>query len=199
MQFAVRSGPESRLIVAGNTLIAAGHTRIGSGNIMIGPWDSLANSEYFEQGRKREQQKTNQPIGIRFDESKSLHERSCYTHTKTPTESISAAQLETGLRCGFSTPFHRETIGRWRHHRNPRALSENLHEIGIPKKNNPWLRPQGLILYLTGHMSVFHAPTDTLYARELRGPSNDSDDVSAPKPTLRPSIPTRTIINSRPT
>ena len=62
MRFAVRSGPKSRPTVAGNTLIAAGNTQIGSGNIMTAPRDSLANSEYFERGRKREQQKTNQPM-----------------------------------------------------------------------------------------------------------------------------------------
>ena len=94
MRFAVRSGPESRLTVVDNTLIVAGNTRIGSGNIMTGPWDSLANSEYFERGMRRGQQRTNQPIGIRVNESKSLHEKGCYTHTKTPTESISSAQLE---------------------------------------------------------------------------------------------------------
>ena len=37
-----------------------------------------------------------------------------------------------GRRRVISPPFHRETIGRWRHHRNPCVLSESLHDIGLP-------------------------------------------------------------------
>ena len=64
MQFAVRSGPASRLTAAGDMLIDSGST-------LIGPRDSLAKPEGFERGRKQEQQKTIQTVGIRVSESKS--------------------------------------------------------------------------------------------------------------------------------
>ena len=84
MQLVVKSGPESRPTVAGNTLSDSGST-------LIGPWDSLAKLEDFGQGRKREQQKTIQPMGIRVSGSKSYHDSCSRTNTSTP--SISFATL----------------------------------------------------------------------------------------------------------
>ena len=67
MQFAARSGPGSRPTVAGNMLIDSGST-------LIDPLDSLAKPEDFGRGRKQEQRKTTQPMGIRVSGSKSYHD-----------------------------------------------------------------------------------------------------------------------------
>lgn len=96
MQFAVRSGPEVRSTVAGNTLTAVGNIQIDSDNTQIALRGLLANSGYSERGTKREQQKTKRPKGIPVNESRPYpeHGDSNYTRTKKPTASISPARLK---------------------------------------------------------------------------------------------------------
>ena len=93
MQFAVRSGPASRPTAVGSTPIAADNTLIDFGSTLIGPRDSLAEFEDCGRGKKREQQKTIQPMGIRVSGSKSDHNHGDYTRTNTSTPSISFATL----------------------------------------------------------------------------------------------------------
>ena len=93
MPLAVRSGPASRPTAVGNMPIAAGNMPIDSGNTLIDPWDPLAKSEDFGRGRKREQQKTIQTMGVRVNGSKSYHGRGNYTRTNTSIPSISFATL----------------------------------------------------------------------------------------------------------
>ena len=64
-QSAVRSGLASRQTAVGSMPIVADNTLIDSGSTPIGPRDSLAKFEDFRRGKKREQQKIIQPIGIR--------------------------------------------------------------------------------------------------------------------------------------
>ena len=93
LQFAVRSGPVSRPTAVGSMPIAAGNTLIDSGNTLIDPWDSLAKPEDFERGRKREQQKIIQTMGVHVSGSKSYHDHGNYTRTNTSIPSISFATL----------------------------------------------------------------------------------------------------------
>ena len=93
MQFVVRSGPASRPTAVGSTPIAAGNMLIDSGSTLIGPRDSLAKLEDFGRGRKREQQKTIQTMGIRVRGSKLYHDHGNYTRTNTSTPSIFFATL----------------------------------------------------------------------------------------------------------
>ena len=124
MQFVVRSGPASRPTAAGSTPIAAGNMLIDSGSTLIGPRDSFAKPEDFGRGRKREQQKTIQTMGIRVRGSKLYHDHGNHHAQILVHHPYSLPYSRTELRRGFLPLSNRDTIGHWHHHRNPDAPSD---------------------------------------------------------------------------